>query len=191
MLLPATTAVRPMEITRSLKALAVVSGALAVALAAQISIPLPGGVPMTLQTLAVVLVATTLGPRLGIASLGLYLALGVVGFPVFSAQSGGWAHVYGQTGGFLIGFVVAAWLVGGLVRRCRRLGWANVFMLGLVGHAVIFAFGVPWYKVVTGLSWEVTLTNALWVFVPGTFIKCGLAAIAGAPLARLARRHGW
>ncbi len=189
---PAVTAARPAAIADSRLKLAAVLGFAAItALAAQISIPLPGGVPLTLQTLAVALAATTLGPRLGLASMALYLLAGGFGLPVYSGGGEGWTHFAGQTGGFLLAFLLVQPLMGALSRRGSNPGWARLFAIALLGHAFIFAIGVPWYKAATGFTWETSLNNAFLPFILGTFIKCGIVAIAGAPLTRWARSRGW
>src|SRR6266478_5535530 len=97
---------------------AVVLGAVLVALAAQISVPLPGTpVPMTLQPMAVLLVGGLLGARLGAPSMILYLAMGAAGLPVFTPSPlllPGIARLFGQTGGYLLSYPVAAWAVGAI-----------------------------------------------------------------------------
>src|SRR5712671_675536 len=101
------------------RAFAVALGALLVALAAQVSIPLPGTpVPMTLQPMAVLLVGGLLGARLGALSMILYLAMGAAGLPVFTPSPlllPGIARLFGQTGGYLLAYPVAAWVVGTFV----------------------------------------------------------------------------
>jgi biotin transport system substrate-specific component len=107
------------------RALAVVLGTALVAAAAQVSVPLPGTpVPMTLQPLAVLLVGGLLGARLGAASLGLYLALGAAGLPVFTPTVPlvGVARLFGPTGGYLLAYPVAAFVVGGLTDPGRQPG---------------------------------------------------------------------
>lgn len=98
---------------------------LAVALAAQVSVPVPGSpVPQSLQTLAVVLVGAWLGPRTGAIALTTYMVLGAAGLPVFADGAGGIEHLAGPTLGYLVGFVVAAALMGWWVRQ--RWGWGVV-----------------------------------------------------------------
>src|ERR671919_341615 len=99
-------------------ALLVVAGAGFVALAAQIEIHLGfTPVPITAQTFAVLLVGTALGSALGVASLALYVLVGMVGAPVYAGGEGGWEWIEGATGGYLIGFVVAAGIAGLLAER--------------------------------------------------------------------------
>src|SRR6266704_5925900 len=107
---------------------AVVVGAVLVALAAQVAVPLPGtSVPMTLQPMAVLLVGGLLGPRLGALSMILYLAMGAAGLPVFTPSPvllPGIARLFGQTGGYLLAYPVAAWVTGWLNQPdgVRRVG---------------------------------------------------------------------
>src|SRR5436309_7789656 len=106
------------------RVLAVVLGAGLVAVAAEVSIPLPGTpVPMTLQPMAVLLVGGLLGPRLGALSMILYLAMGAVGLPVFTPTVPlvGVARLFGPTGGYLLAYPVAAWAVGTVVRDGSRV----------------------------------------------------------------------
>jgi biotin transport system substrate-specific component len=155
----------------------VVAGAALTGAAAQLSFHVPWTqVPYTGQTAAVLLVGTALGWRLGAASMLLYLVVGIVGVPVFSAGAHGIEQVLGYTGGYLAGFVLAAALVGRLADR----GWdrspltAAGLMLG--GNLVIYAIGVPVLAAVTGLS----LGDAAWqgaaVFAPWDALKVVLTA---------------
>ena len=127
----------------------IVVGALFVALCAQVYIPTEP-VPFTGQTFGVLLVGGALGFRRGALALLLYLAIGAVGLPVFAQGKHGIDIVQGATGGYLIGFVVTAALVG----RLAELGWdrhigGSVGAM-LLGTVIIYAFGVPWLKLSTG-----------------------------------------
>lgn len=137
-----------MQKTLSIRRMAQVS-VLAAVLAAlsQLSIPLPSGVPVTLQTLAVALCGYVLGPRFGALATGLYLLLGGIGLPVFAQLSGGADKLIGVTGGFLWGFLPFAALCG-LARR--RKGMAPVAALSLAGLAACHALGVLQFALVTG-----------------------------------------
>lgn len=150
-------------------------GAAIVALGAQLYIPTQP-VPFTGQTLAVLLVGGSLGFRRGAASLLVYLAVGMIGVPVFSEGRGGVAIVQGVTGGYLIGFVLAAAVVGRLAELGwdRRLGGAAAAMLA--GTAIVYAIGVPWLKVVTGLSWSETVAAGLTPFLVWDAAKLAIAA---------------
>jgi biotin transport system substrate-specific component len=136
-----------------------IGGSLLLTLSAKISVPFYP-VPMTMQTFAVLLIGAAFGWRLGAATVLLYLAQGAFGLPVFAGtpEKGiGLAYMMGPTGGYLIGFVVAAALVGWLAERGwdRSFLWLAVAML--IGHVVISAYGVAWLGSSIGLmdAWNV------------------------------------
>ena len=155
----------------------ILGAALLTAGCAQISFPLPfTPVPITLQTFAVLLTAAALGPWRGSAAIGLYVLMGLVGLPFYTQGRSGLATATGATGGYLIGFVLAAGLVGHLARRGwdrRPLGTAAMMA---VGTAVIFAAGVPWLGHVLHTGVAETLTKGLWPFLPGAVLKIAAAA---------------
>jgi len=158
-------------------AVVVVAGVALIAISAQISIRVPGTpVPITGQTFAVVLVGSALGMTRGIASLVLYVLLGAVGLPFYAAGAHGWDQVSGSTGGYLIGFVLAAALTGALADRGwdRRFGTAVTSML--TGNVLIYLCGLPWLAHATGAGLEQTLEWGLYPFVPGDVVKLYLAA---------------
>ncbi len=130
--------------------MAVLAGALVVALAAQVALPLPGTpVPFTLQVPAVLLVGGLLGARLGAASMALYLALGIAGLPVFAALGPlGPARLLGPTGGYLLAYPVAAALSGRLVGSARS--WPALGGALLAGLGVIYLGGVAQLAVLIG-----------------------------------------
>ncbi len=153
----------------------VVVGAAFVALSAQVYIPtLP--VPFTGQTFGVLLVGGALGFRRGVLALLLYLAIGAVGIPVFAQGKAGLAIVQGASGGYLIGFVVAAAIVG----RLAELGWDRKIGGSLaamaIGTAVIYAIGVPWLKVTTGLPWDIAVAEGMTKFLIWDAAKLAVAA---------------
>src|SRR6266404_1016497 len=130
---------------------AVVIGAVLVALAAQVAVPLPGTpVPMTLQPMAVLLVGGLLGARLGALSMILYLAMGAAGLPVFTPSPlllPGIARLFGQTGGYLLAYPIAAYAVGAIVPPLRSVergsggeDWARV-ALGVFAGLVLIHLG--------------------------------------------------
>ncbi|MDQ1580570.1 MAG: biotin transport system substrate-specific component [Microbacteriaceae bacterium] len=163
--------------TRSIAtdAVLVVAGAALTAALAQVAVPL-WPVPITGQTLAVLLVGSSLGALRASLSMVLYAVLGIVGLPVFSAASHGWGVVAGPTGGYIIGFIFAAGLTGWLAQR----SWDRRFLAGmlsfLAGSAVVFAFGLPWLAVSLGLNLEQTLQAGLYPFIIGGIIKAIIAA---------------
>ena len=114
---------------------------LLIAISARVSVPVPGSeVPQSLQTLAVVLVGAQLGARDGGFAAALYLALGAVGLPVFADGAGGFAHLLGPTAGYLVGFVLAAVLVGWGVGTARG-GFLRAFLLMAAAHLLILGLG--------------------------------------------------
>jgi biotin transport system substrate-specific component len=133
---------------------AVALGAILVALAAQVAVPLPGTpVPMTLQPMAVLLVGGLLGARLGALSMILYLAMGAAGLPVFTPTVPllGFARLFGPTGGYLLAYPIAAWAVGTLANPGRQPGETQG--LGSVSSNPGLPPGVsePWLRVAVGV----------------------------------------
>jgi biotin transport system substrate-specific component len=156
--------------------LLVVAGAGLVALAAQVSIPLPfTPVPITGQTFAVVLVGASLGAIRGTASLSLYLAVGLLGAPVYADGNSGWSIVRGASGGYLVGFIVAAWLTGFLAERRWDRRFSSAVSAMLSGNVVIYLIGLPWLAIVLDTSLEKTLELGLYPFVAGDVLKLYLA----------------
>jgi len=151
-------------------------GSLLIAVLAQVRIPLPfTPVPVTGQTFAVLLVAAALGARLGAASVILYIAQGALGLPFFAGGGSGFAWLFGPTGGYLAGFVVAAALVGFLAERGldRRLSTSLVAFLA--GTVVIYACGALWLSVFVGPANAIATGVA--PFVIGDTIKALLAGV--------------
>jgi biotin transport system substrate-specific component len=153
-------------------AVLVVAGTALMALSARLNVPMYP-VPMTMQTFAVLVIGMASGWRLGGLTLLAYLAEGAAGLPVFAGGAGP-AYMAGTTGGYLVGFVVAATLVGWLGER----GWHRGVVLTLVamalGTAVIFAFGVAWLAWLIGF--EPAITHGLLPFLYGAAFKIALAA---------------
>jgi biotin transport system substrate-specific component len=159
----------------------IAAGAAFTALLAQVTIPL-WPVPITGQTLAVLLVGATLGMARGASSLGLYAVLGLVGLPVFAPQDDG-SHLTGflalsaPSFGYIVGFVFAAALVGWLSERT----WDRKFLKALAtfvgGSVVVFVFGLPWLAVVTGATLLETYQWGLEPFIVGGIIKAIIAAL--------------
>lgn len=158
----------------------IAAGAAITAIAAQIAVPL-WPVPITGQTLAVLLVGVTLGAVRGALSLALYAVLGIVGLPVFSDASSGWSVIAGPTGGYIIGFIFAAGFTGWLAQRewDRKPLWA--FLAFLAGSVLPFAFGLPWLAAALGgygLPNDLVsvLNSGLWPFIIGGVIKAAIGA---------------
>jgi len=162
----------------------ILSGSLFVALLAQVAIPLPfTPVPITGQTLGVLLVGAALGSRLGFLALLAYLLEGAMGLPVFAGGTGGLAKILGPTGGFLLAFPLAAGLVGLLVERfgLDRSFLGTLFAM-LLGNALLYLLGLPWlWAWLMGAGKAVGLSGLLamgfFPFVPGDLVKAVLAAL--------------
>ena len=154
-----------------IRACGMVLGAVLVALAAQVSIPLPGTpVPMTLQPMAVLLVGGLLGPQLGALSMILYLAMGAAGLPVFTptVPLPGIARLFGPTGGYLLAYPVAAWAVGAVVREAPSMRRAACGVL--VGLVLIHLGGLAQLAILTG-SILAAAQLATWPFLLGDLLK--------------------
>lgn len=152
----------------------VVGGAAVVGAAAQVSVTIPGSpVPVTGQTFAVLLAGTALGSARGVASMLFYVVAGVLGVPWFADGAHGWPAA---TMGYLLGFVLAAAVVGRLaaVGADRRPG--RMFGLMVLGNLVIYAVGVPWLMVATGVDVPTALLLGLVPFLAGDLLKALLAA---------------
>ncbi len=161
--------------TLALDAVLVLAGAALTALLAQVAVPLVP-VPVTGQTLAVLLVGATLGAARGAIALGVYAALGIVGLPVFSDFGSGLGVVLGPTGGYILGFVAAAALVGWLSERAWERQVLKALATFAAGTLVVFALGLPWLAVTLQLDLAQTLNAGLWPFLLGGAIKTAIAA---------------
>jgi biotin transport system substrate-specific component len=155
----------------------IVLGALLVAALAQVKIALPfTPVPLTGQTFAVLLVGATLGSKRGAASMALYIALGAFGLPVFAGGASGLAYLSGATLGYLIGFVMAAYVVGLLAERGLERNVRTSIIPFLVGTVIIYVCGAAWLTVVLG-SFRKALAAGLLPFLIGDALKLVAAAL--------------
>lgn len=162
-------------------AVLVVLGAALVGGFAQLYVPL-WPVPVTGQTLAVLLVGATLGAVRGTLAMVAYAVFGIVGVPWFSESSSGWDVIAGPTGGYIVGFIASAALVGWLSERQwdRKVLKALATFAG--GTLVVFAIGLPWLAFALGIGVDLTLEYGLYPFLIGGAIKALIAA-AVLPLA--------
>lgn len=156
----------------------IVGGTLFIAALAQIAIPVPGSpVPVTGQTLAVYLIGTTYGARLGFATFGTYLLAGIAGAPVFApAATQGLARLTGATGGYLIGMLVATLILGALADRKADQKFQTSFPALILGSVIVFAFGLIWLNVSLNLTWAQTISAGLTPFIFGEVIKIAITA---------------
>lgn len=163
-------------------AAAVVGFAAATAIAAQVRLPLPfSPVPITLQTMIVLLAGASLGRRAGAGSQALYVGAGAIGAPVFA---GGVAGLGGLTAGYLLAFPLAAWLVGWAHERGRM-----AFAAGLAGGALlILASGSAWLAAVMGVPLNSALAVGLVPFLPGDALKVVAVWLLAGPAVGACRR---
>lgn len=156
--------------------LAILGGSTLIALGAQVSVPmLP--VPMSLQTLAVVLVGLTAGSRLGAAAVLAYLAQGAAGLPVFAAGAAGAAWLAGPTAGFLWGFVAMAFLAGWAVERGLARGLFGTFVSVLAISALLYIPGTLWLTAATPLDLGGAVARGMVPFLAGDAVKALIAAL--------------
>lgn len=144
-------------------------------------IPLPLGIPLVVQNLFAVLAGLLLGPLWGSVSVLSFIAIGALGFPVFSGGRGGIAHLAGPTGGYLVGYVVAA-LIAGLI--ARRRGAASSIVASVLGFIVILALGVLRLKLLRNVGWPEALAAGVLPFLIGDAVKAALASAAAISLGR-------
>lgn len=152
------------------------------AVLSQLVIPI-GPVPISMSTLAVFLAGGLLGVRDGTISQLIYLLIGAVGVPVFSGFSGGLGKLAGPTGGYLIGYIFMALVIGLLVPHCgNKLRYLiPVFTLGLL---VCYAFGTVWYIVITHTGIGAAMTTCVVPFLPGDAVKIVVSAFLTTKLYR-------
>ncbi|MCR5302556.1 MAG: biotin transporter BioY [Lachnospiraceae bacterium] len=159
-----------------------------IAVMAQISIPLPGGVPLTLQTLAVPLAGIVLGAKRGTISTLIYVLLATVGVPVLANMTGGIGAVFGVTGGFILSFPIMAFISGLAADKGIKnpLCWA-----GLLGGVLInYAAGTVWFVYAADSTVSVALAACVIPFIPTGILKLILSGLVGDVLKRSMKRAG-
>jgi biotin transport system substrate-specific component len=155
----------------------ILGGVALTALLAQVAIEVPPSpVPVTGQTLAVGLVGATLGARRGATSMALYALLGLM-LPIYADGSSGWHVIWGASGGYIIGFIFAAGLIGYLAERGADRRLVTAFLAFIAGQLVIFAFGLTGLKIAVGESWSWTIHNGFTIFIVGGIVKAIVGAI--------------
>jgi biotin transport system substrate-specific component len=163
-------------------------------ISALIAIPLPpDGIPMTLQTLVVIVGAMGLRTRIGMAGMALYILVGWLGAGVFAGGNAGISVILGQTGGYLLGFLLCQPIISLIVRRRDRSvrGWGAIVAAMLAGHAVIFLLGVPWLAFVRDFSLMRAIEGGFVPFIPGMIIKTAAAIFIGLALWPRSVRRFW
>ena len=147
-----------------------------------ISIPIPvGPVPIVLTDFFVMLTGLFLGLKHGLVSTTLFLALGVLGMPVFAGGNAGLAVLFGPTGGFLLGYPLMAASIGFITSKMKPTVAAHLFAL-IVGNILLYSLGVPWLKFQMNMSWSAALAAGLTPFIIGAFIKIAVACALGQTL---------
>jgi len=178
--LSAAQDLRTLRQTLTGKIFLAVSATVLVAICAHISVPLYfTPVPITLQTMAVILVGLVLGPALGASVMVLYLAEGVMGLPVFSPQyPGGVAHLLGPTAGYLLSYPIAAATAGFVLRAVRsdRFQFPAAILGGLAASTFIFAMGAGWIACLPHSSVSAAWHLGVLPFLPGEVLKIAAAA---------------
>ena len=163
------------------QALFVVGGIGFISLLAQISVPVPGSpVPVTGQTLGVLLIGTTYGARLGLITFASYLLAGIAGAPIFAPSATSPNHgidrIVGATGGYLFGMLVASFVLGYLADRKADQKFKTSFPALLLGDLIIFAFGLTWLHASLDLTWAATIKAGLTPFILGEALKIAITA---------------
>lgn len=166
-----------------------------------ISIPLPGGVPVTLQNAFALISGTVLGTWYGGTSVAIFLILGIIGIPVFSGMKGGIAHLLGVSGGFLWGYLIGAIIAGFLLgnpklseKKITFFQILKIFLAYFFGLLVEYVFGIWWFVQSKGgisesLSMQQVLMWTLIPFIPGDIIKMIIAIPLSAVLRPIAARY--
>ena len=141
---------------------------------AYLAIPI-GPVPIVLQNMFVFLAGLLLGSRWGLASVGVYLLAGSCGLPVFAGGLGGIGRIVGPTGGYLLGYLPAVFIVGCISeRKVRRIAYDVIAMV--CGSVLVYAAGVTWLKILSGMTWSKTLAVGMYPFLVGDALKIAAAA---------------
>jgi biotin transport system substrate-specific component len=170
-------------------AVLVVSGVLGLAVLAQIAIPVPGSpVPVTGQTLGVLILGTTYGSTLGVTTFAMYILAGIAGAPVFANSGHGLERIVGATGGYLIGMLVATFVLGQLARFRLDQKFVTALPSMLIGTVITFSFGLVWLYQYTGQSWSWTVNAGLTPFIIGEVLKIAIAGTSLPAIWRVVNR---
>jgi biotin transport system substrate-specific component len=160
------------------------------AVGALIAIPI-GPVPIVLQNLFVYLSGLLLGSKWGVTGMTVYLLAGACGLPVFSGGKGGIGHLIGPTGGYLLGFLPAVYIIGWITERAEKKSIAGILAM-ICATAVIYLCGVTWLKLITGMTLAKTLAVGMLPFLIGDAVKIAVAAAlakALQPIMKTGKNH--
>jgi biotin transport system substrate-specific component len=156
---------------------------------AQIAVPVPGSpVPVTGQTLGVLILGTTYGSTLGFTTFAIYMLAGIAGAPVFANGAHGLDRVVGATGGYLVGMLIATLILGQMARFRFDQKFITALPSMLIGTVITFTFGLIWLKQYTGQSWSWTITAGLTPFIIGEILKIAIAGTSMPAVWRLVHR---
>ncbi len=156
------------------------------AVMAQISIPLPGGVPLTLQTLAMMLSGIVLGSKRGAISALVYVLLAMTGAPVLAGLSGGVSTVFGVTGGFILSFPLLAFLSGILSEKGTR---SPLYWIGIAAGVIAnYAIGTLWFCVTSGTDIMYALSICVLPFIPTDLLKLVLSGLIGDTVRKILKK---
>jgi biotin transport system substrate-specific component len=170
-------------------AVLVVSGVLGLAALAQIAIPVPGSpVPVTGQTLGVLILGTAYGSTLGFTTFAVYILAGIAGAPVFADGGHGLDRIVGATGGYLVGMLVATFVLGQLARFRLDQKFLTALPSMLIGTITTFSFGLIWLHQYTGQTWSWTFEKGLTPFIVGEVLKIAIAGTSLPALWRVVNR---
>ena len=158
------------------------------AVGAFLAIPI-GPVPIVLQNMLVYLAGLLLGSRWGLASVGVYLLAGACGLPVFAGGLGGIGRIIGPTGGYLIGYLPVVFIIGKISARSNPRVIFDVLAM-ICGSVALYAFGITWLKIVTGMTLAKTLAVGMVPFLIGDALKIAAAAAIAKVLRPVVRVSG-
>lgn len=158
------------------------------AVCSQIIIPLPFTlVPINLATLAVFLAGALLGKKWGTVSMAVYVALGMIGLPVFASMQGGIGVLVGPTGGYIVGYIVAAIIIGIMVDHSKKKLWAYPVAM-LAGLASCYLIGTTWYTISMQTNFIVALAACVIPFLIGDALKIIVASLLSVKLRKILDR---
>ena len=139
-------------------------------------------VPLTLQTLFTLLAGMTLGSVMGASSQIIYVLLGVVGLPVFAGFKAGIGILFGPTGGFLLGFIISAYVIGRIIETIKEKNIFYYLLAGLIGTIIIYIIGVTQLSLITGIGIKKAITVGMLPFLPGDILKIIAASFIASKL---------
>ncbi len=158
-----------------------------IAAGAFVAIPI-GPVPIVMQNMFVMLSGLLLGSRWGLAAILVYLLAGICGLPVFAGGTGGIGKLIGPTGGYLIGYIPAVYIIGIISERFNGRLWIDAIAL-IVAAMIVYAFGVSWLKTVSGMTMSKTLAVGMYPFLIGDAVKIAAAVLIAKSLRPIMKRN--